>query len=121
MRTSLLYAVFLLIPSALVPAQNPSLAAQNAAISPRAYVEQALNYLEENALHKHSINWHAVREQTFARAKDAKTTWDAYPAIAYAITQLGEKHTWFQLPDNLPYDRRQALEAEIKKILARPD
>jgi hypothetical protein len=96
--------------------------AQNAAqILPRAYVEEALNYMQESALNKHSINWQAVREQTLLRAKDAKTTWDTYPAIAYAITQLGEKHTWFQLPDNLPYDRRQALDAEIKKILARPD
>jgi C-terminal processing protease CtpA/Prc len=97
-------------------------ATQNAAqVSPRAYVEEALNYMQENALNKHSINWQVVREQTLIRAKDAKTTWDTYPAIAYAITQLGEKHTWLQLPDNLPYDRRQALDAEIKKILARPD
>lgn len=89
--------------------------------SPRAYVEEVLNYMQENALHKHSINWKAVREETLLRARDAKTTWDTYPAIAYAITQLGEKHTWFNLPDKLPYDRRQALEAEIKKILNRPD
>jgi carboxyl-terminal processing protease len=90
-------------------------------ISPRTYVEDALNYMQENALNKHSINWQVVREQTLTRAKGAKTTWDTYPAIAYAITQLGEKHTWFQLPDNLPYDRRQVLDAEIKKILARPE
>ena len=90
-------------------------------VSPHAYVEEALNYMQDNALHKSSIDWQAVREQTLARAKDAKTTWDTYPAIAYAITQLGEKHTWFQLPDNLPADRRQALDAEIKRILARPD
>lgn len=90
-------------------------------ISPRAYVEDALNYMQENALNKHSVNWQAVREQTLIQSKDAKTTWDTYPAIAYAITQLGEKHSWFQLPDNLPYDRRQAPDAEIKKILARPD
>jgi carboxyl-terminal processing protease len=96
--------------------------AQNAPqISPRAYVEEALNYMQESALNRHSINWQVVREQTLLRAKDAKTTWDTYPAIAYAITQLGEKHTWFQLPDNLPYDRRQAFDAEIKKILARPE
>jgi carboxyl-terminal processing protease len=115
MRVSFLTGFVALVAAVAVSAQNPS------QVSPRAYVEEALNYMQNNALHKHSIDWHAVREQTLARAKDAKTTWDTYPAIAYAITQLGEKHTWFDLPDNLPAERRQALDGEIKKILARPD
>src|SRR5579864_5489324 len=95
----------------------------NTQMSPaaRAYVEEALDYIQQSALNKHSINWSALREQTLARAKDAKTTWDTYPAIAYALTQLGEKHSWLALPDNFPPDRRPAIEAEIKKILARPD
>jgi|SRR5579864_403628 len=97
------------------PSQKP------AQVSPQAYLEEALNYMQANALNKRSINWQAVREQTFARAKDAKTTWDTYPAIAYAITQLGEKHSWLQLPDNLPRDRWQTLHTEIFKILNRPD
>jgi C-terminal processing protease CtpA/Prc len=87
----------------------------------RAYLDEALNYVQQNALNKHTIDWRAVREKTMARAEGAKTTWDTYPAIAYALTQLGEKHSWFQLPDNLPPERRQALDAEIKKILARPE
>jgi len=95
----------------------------NTQMSPaaRAYLEEALNYMQQSALNKKSINWSALREQTLARAKDAKTTWDTYPAIAYALTQLGEKHSWLALPDNFPPDRRPAIEAEIKKILARPD
>jgi len=115
MRVSFLAGFVSLIATLAVAAQNVS------QVSPRAYVEEALNYMQDNALNKQSIDWQAVREQTLARAKDAKTTWDTYPAIAYAITQLGEKHTWFELPDNLPAERRQTLEAEIKRILARPD
>src|SRR6185503_9349180 len=115
MRISSVAGLLALLVGSVAGAQN------SAQLSPRAYVEEALNYMQDNALHKRSINWQAVREQTLARAKDAKTTWDTYPAIAYAMTQLGERHTWFQLPDNLPYDRRQALDAEIKKILNRPD
>lgn len=90
-------------------------------ISPAAktYLEQALDLMQQNALHKKSIDWPSVREQTLSRATNAKTTWDTYPAIAYAITQLDEHHTWFQLPDNLPSDRRRALDAEIAKIVAR--
>lgn len=115
MRVSAFAGPFALLLTCVVAAQTPT------QISPRAYVEEVLNYMQDNALHKHSINWQAVREETLLRAKDAKTTWDTYPAIAYAITKLGEKHTWFELPDKLPYDRRQALELEIKKILNRPD
>lgn len=115
MKISSIAGLILLLAGSLATAQN---AAQ---ILPRAYVEEALNYMQDNALNKHSINWKALREETFARSKDAKTTWDTYPAIAYAITQLGEKHTWFQLPDNLPPDRRQSLHTEIQKILNRPD
>lgn len=87
----------------------------------RAYLEEALSYMQQNALNKKSINWVALREQTIERAKDAKATSDTYSAIAYALTQLGEKHSWFQLPDNLPLEQRQLLEADIKKILARPE
>ena len=112
----------LLVAGCMALIAGPPLSAQNVvSISPRAYVEEALKYMQDNALNKRSINWKAVREETLARANDAKTTWDTYPAIAYAITQLGEKHSWFQLPDNFPPDRRQALDAEIKNILARPD
>lgn len=115
MRVFSVGGLFALIASSLVAGQN------SPQTSPRSYVEEALNYMQANALNKHSINWQALREQTIARAKDAKTTWDTYPAIAYAITQLGERHTWFQLPDNLPVERRHALDTEIKRILGRPD
>lgn len=115
MKVSPIAGLIVLVACSLATAQN---AAQ---ISPRAYVGEALNYMQQSALNRRSINWESLRSETFARAKDAKTTWDTYPAIAYAITQLGERHSWFQLPDNLPPGRRQALEAEIKKILARPD
>lgn len=97
MRVSAVASAFALLFTCVVVAQTP------AQISPRAYVEEVLNYMQDNALHKHSINWKAVREETLLRARDAKATWDTYPAIAYAITQLGEKHTWFDLPDKLPY------------------
>lgn len=119
---SRLSILFLLVVSCLAPAQNPVQASQTPVlVSPQTYLEEALSYMQANALNKRSVNWKAVRQETLARAKDAKTTWDTYPAIAYAMTQLGERHSWFQLPDNVPADRRQALETEIKKMLARPE
>jgi carboxyl-terminal processing protease len=91
-------------------------------ISPavRTYLEQALDLMQKNALNSKSIDWTQVRRETLVRAKDAKTTFDTYPAMAYALTQLKENHSWLELPDNLPVERRQELEAEISRVLARP-
>src|SRR5215467_11872212 len=73
-------------------------------ISPaaKAYLEQALDLMQKDALHKKSIDWAQVRKETLARAKGAQTTFDTYPAIAFAFTQLQERHSWLQLPDSMP-------------------
>lgn len=57
MKIASIAGLIALVTSSLAIAQN---AAQ---ISSRAYVEEALNYMQESALNKHSINWQAVREQ----------------------------------------------------------
>ena len=91
-------------------------------ISPaaKAYLEQALDLMQKDALHKKSIDWAQVRKETLARAKGAQTTFDTYPAIAFAFTQLQERHSWLQLPDSMPSDKRQAISAEIAKINGKP-
>ena len=98
------------------PAQEPD------GISPAAktYLEQALDLMQKNALHKKSIDWAQLRRETLAHAKGAQTTADTYPAIAFAFTQLQEHHSWLQLPDNLPGDKRQAISAEMAKITGKP-
>jgi carboxyl-terminal processing protease len=87
-------------------------------ISPaaRTYLEQALNLMQQNALNKNSIDWPHLREETLARAKHAKATADTYAAIAFALTQLKERHSFLQLPDNLPRVQRETISAEIDKI-----
>jgi carboxyl-terminal processing protease len=87
------------------------------AISPsaRAYVEQVLDLMEKNALNKKSIDWTQVRRDTLERARSAKTTFDTYPAIAYALTQLNEHHSYLQLPDTLPVAQRETITAEMAK------
>lgn len=96
------------------------LAGQEAAsgISPvaRQYLDDVLALVQKNALNRNSIDWSRVRDEVFSRARNAVTTDDTYPAIAFALTQLQESHSWFQLPDNLPLPRRQAVAAEMTKI-----
>jgi carboxyl-terminal processing protease len=95
------------------PAQEPASGISPAA---KAYLEQALDLMQKEALHKKSVDWAKVRNETLAHAKGAQTTFDAYPAIAFALTQLQEHHSWMQLPDSMPADKRQAISAEMMKI-----
>jgi hypothetical protein len=91
-------------------------------ISPaaRIYLHQVLDLMQRNALNTSSIDWPRVREETLARAKHAKTTADTYPAIAFALTQLKEHHSFLQLPDSLPPAQRESIAAEISKVRGSP-
>lgn len=82
----------------------------------RTYLVQALDLMEQNALNKSSIDWPIVREETLARASHAQTSADTYTAIAFALTQLKESHSFLQLPDSLPPAQREAITAEMDKI-----
>ncbi|HEY1464015.1 MAG TPA: S41 family peptidase [Terriglobales bacterium] len=84
--------------------------------SAHKYLEQVLDLMQKNALHRSSIDWTQVRQETFTRAQNAQTTVDTYPAIAYAFSQLKEHHSFLQLPDNLPYKQKEALEEQMAKI-----
>ena len=82
----------------------------------RTYLAQALDLMQQNALNKSSIDWPHLREEAFDRAKQAKSTADTYPAIAFALTQLKERHSFLQLPDNLPGPQKETINAEISKV-----
>lgn len=82
----------------------------------RTYLEQVLDLMQKNALHRDAIDWKQVRQETFARAQNAQTTVDTYPAIAYAFSQLKEHHSFLQMPDSMPYAQKEALEKEMATI-----
>ena len=114
-RTTFALILLCLAAGARSLAQGPP---DGRSISPaaRAYLEQALDLMQKDALHKKSIDWVDVRKETLAHAKGAQTTFDTYPAIVFAFTQLQEHHSWLQLPDSMPADKRQAITAAMTKI-----
>lgn len=77
------------------------------AISPQAsaYVDTALDLLEQNFLRRDQINWQRVRAGTRERAKDAVTFKDTYPAIRWAFSQLLEPHSFFLEPQQAQTSR----------------
>src|ERR1700743_2200779 len=61
-----------------------------------SYLNQLLDIMQTHALHTKEIDWPEVRRQAMARAAGAQSTTDTYVAIAYALTQLKERHSFLQ-------------------------
>lgn len=86
------------------PTVNPSATATvELPISPTgsAYLTEALDIMQNNSLHRYSIDWEAFRTSTFLRAQHAQTTADTYDAIRYALYQLGDHHSFFRTPEEV--------------------
>jgi carboxyl-terminal processing protease len=116
LRSACIYRVVSLLILLRFPATNVATEPQEPSAEARGYLEHALDLMQKNALNKNSIDWAEVHRQTLARARDAKTTFDTYPAIVFALTQLKEHHSFLQLPDTLGGAQRAAINAEIFKL-----
>jgi hypothetical protein len=100
----LLGAVLVPIAIAAAPAspQPPTPARADAAqMSPeaRAYLDHAIALFRQTHINSSKMDWPALTSDAYAAAAGAKTTADTYPAIWLIIKRLGEKHTFFQDPD----------------------
>ena len=80
----------------------------------RTYLTTVLDIMEKGSLNRDSIDWKRVRAETFAMAGEAQTTTDTYVAIAHAIGELKENHSFLMLPDSLDKDRKQAILASMR-------
>jgi hypothetical protein len=98
---------------------GPQDAADGMSAEARKYLNEVLEIMQKRALHRDSIDWKRVREETLARAANAKTTTDTYVAIAHALSQLKERHSFLQLPDSLDKERKHAIWAEMQAELVK--
>jgi carboxyl-terminal processing protease len=64
-----------------------------------AYLEAALMIMQQNALHRSTIDWPTLRAHAASLAQRAQTSADTYPAIRFALAALGDRHS-FLLPPN---------------------
>lgn len=67
---------------------------------PSLYLESTLNIMQDQAARRDAVDWPAVVKQANELAKDAKTAADTYPAIRFALEQLGDGHSMLLPPDN---------------------
>lgn len=66
-------------------------------ISPEAaaYIDEVVTILQANSLHRNKIDWTDFKSKVLAKAGNAKTVTETYPAIHLAIKLLGDGHSYF--------------------------
>jgi len=69
------------------------------AISPaaKAYLDTAMQVMQEHFLHRDKIDWEQLKRETLAQAAGAQTAVETYPAIRFALGKLGDHHSFLEL------------------------
>jgi C-terminal processing protease CtpA/Prc len=86
----------------------PDSSGDDMAPAARTYLSKALGIMEEHSLNRHKVDWAALRNEAFTRARGARQPSDTYPAIESALVALEDRHSAF-------WDPREA-----KEVLATP-
>lgn len=83
----------------VIPSETPT--PELLPISPQAsaYLQEALDIMQNNSLHRYSIDWEKLSASAFKIAEHAQTPADTYDAIWYALNQLGDHHSHFRTPE----------------------
>ena len=101
---------------------------QSDAITPdaAAFLDNAIDTMRQHALHGQGVDWTALRTEAFKRAGGAFNPIDTYPAIYWALVQLGDPGSHLRLPPGLYPDQIALLQQAEQDALnnapaARPD
>ena len=104
--TILLVLAFLMISCS--PTTTPAISPQASAC-----LTTALDDMQQQSLKRNTIDWKKLRRETFTLAKAAQTPAETYPAIQFALQQLGDHHSFF-------LDPQQSEQAETAGLPANP-
>ncbi len=72
------------------PAPQPQVSPTKITPDAAAFLDNALDIMRQHALHGQGVDWTAVRTEAFKRAGGAFNPIDTYPAIYWALVQLGD-------------------------------
>jgi carboxyl-terminal processing protease len=114
-------SLLLLSPAICLAGKKPVPAPQVSptAISPgaAAFLDNAIDIMRQHALHGQGVDWVAVRTEAFKRAGGAFNPIDTYPAIYWALVQLGDPGSHLRLPPGLYPDQIALLQQAEKEAL----
>jgi carboxyl-terminal processing protease len=92
------------------PAPQPQISPTKITPDAAAFLDNALDTMRQHALHGQSVDWTAVRTEAFKRAGGAFNPIDTYPAIYWALVQLGDPGAHLRLPSGLYPDQIALLQ-----------
>ncbi len=83
------------------PATSPTAITPDAA----AFLNNALDIMQQHSLHAQSVDWAELRTGAFKRAAGAFNPIDTYPALYWALVQLNDPSSRLRLPPGLYPDQ----------------
>ncbi len=83
-----------------------------------AFLDNAIDIMRQHALHGEGIDWVALRAEAFKRAGGAFNPIDTYPAIYWALVQLGDPGSHLRLPPGLYPDQIALMQQAEKEAAA---
>jgi len=96
---------------------EPEQQASGVAIS---YVNHALDVMQQNSLHRKSINWPKLRQETLDQAAGSQIPPDTYDAIRFALRKLNDHHSFLQLSPELQAKEKEARARRMTKPVTEP-
>jgi hypothetical protein len=76
--------------------QDPD--SETALDNPAAYLDHALDLIQERALFRDRIDWEVTRKQAHQQIETAQEISETYAAIRGVLQQLGDRHSFFREP-----------------------
>jgi carboxyl-terminal processing protease len=67
----------------------------------KAYLDAALKVMQENFVYRDRIDWEQLKRETLSQAGEAQVAVETYPAIRFALSKLGDRHSYLQLTPEL--------------------
>lgn len=86
-----------------------------------AYLNEALDYIQEHSVKRENINWETLRQEVSALAAQAQTSADTYPAIKLALQLLGDHHSFFLHPQEAQLRMKQGQAKQIGLRAVHPE
>ena len=72
----------------------------------QAFVDAAIHVTRTHALRASAVDWPATEPAIRALAADARTTTEAYPAVRYLLSRLGDGHSFLMSPARTTQSQR---------------
>ena len=114
-------SLLLLSPAASLAGKKPAPKPQvsSTAITPdaAAFLDNAIDIMRQHDLHGQGVDWTELRTDAFKRAGGAFNPIDTYPAIYWALVQLGDPASHLRLPPGLYPDQIALLQQAEKEAL----